>query len=494
MIFKNKNFIFIFLSVLSIIIFGFIAYGNSISGNFVWDDDFLVKENSFIKELNFDNIKKIFTTNLGAGAGRIFQPYRPIQILTFAVDYSIGYLNVEGYHLTNILLHILMALAIYWLINILFSDKFISLFTGIFYVVHPIHTEAVAYISGRADSLSGLFIILCVIFYVKYCRTNDLSCYLFVLISYTLALFSREISLITPILLLLYNYTFRQKIRILNFVPLIIITVIFLFIRDAVLSRFIFKGSSLTLMQRLPGFFVALPAYIKLMILPFNLHMGYGEPLFSFLNPKAMAGAAILVFLFIWIAKARKDNNKIVFFALSWFIITLLPQSNIVSVSSYMAEHWLYLPSIGFFLIFAFFIKRLSVNKIAAACIGLFAVCLLIFYTSLTIDQNNYWKDPITFYEKTLKYVDYNPKLYVNLGSLYYDAGNYDKAIIFYRKGAELDPKSAAAYFNLGNAYSNTGETDKAVEAYRKAIELKPGHKEARNALNRLLSNAEVRP
>ena len=464
-----------------IIVLGFIVYGNSLNGKFIWDDEALVENNIYIR--NWSNIEKIFTKDIGAGAGEEFGFYRPLQMLTYMVDYSFWNLNVKGYHLTNVLLHILSALAIFWLINLFYDDWLCSLLTSLFFVVHPIHTEAVTYISGRADSLAALFILLSFIFYIKYLHTKKVFFYILVFLSYTLALLSRENSLILPLVLLLYHYSFKQRLRAKQFVPILTLALIYIIVRFTLLS---FLSSditySTTLFQRLPGFFVAITGYLRLMILPFNLHMEYGKKLFNLTHPQAILGILILISLFIYIVGQRKTKG-LIFFSLSWFLITLLPSSNLYPINAYMAEHWLYLPSIGFFLILAKSLSFLHKNKrfkILGIAITLF---LLIFYSCLTIKQNDYWQEPITFYKKTLKYAPDSSKTYNNLGVIYDDIGKKKEAIASYKKAIQTNSNYSDAYYNLGNTYSTLNKTEEAIAVYTKAIQLNPDLAEAYNSL-----------
>ena len=164
------------ISIVLIVLIGLAVYSNSLKGQFLWDDEGLIQYNPHIK--NWGYLSKIFISNLRAGAGDSTNFYRPVQVFTYLIDYSLWKLNVIGYHMTNVLLHILVALSIYWLIQILFGDRILSLLTALFFVVHPIHTEAITYISGRADPLAALFILLCFIFYKKnwhiHCLMNQI--------------------------------------------------------------------------------------------------------------------------------------------------------------------------------------------------------------------------------------------------------------------------------------------------------------------------------
>ncbi|MFC1624718.1 hypothetical protein ACFL28_05380, partial [Candidatus Omnitrophota bacterium] len=169
------------ISIALIILLGFIIYGNSLDGKFMWDDEKLIEENTYIKE--WRHIKEIFTENIGKGAGEKSNFYRPLQMLTYMIDYSLWKLDARGYHLTNIFLHILVALGIFYLVSILFKDTLLSFLASIFFVVHPIHAGPTNYISARANSLVAVFMLLTLIFYIKALDTKKLSLYLGMLLT-----------------------------------------------------------------------------------------------------------------------------------------------------------------------------------------------------------------------------------------------------------------------------------------------------------------------
>ena len=104
------------------ILFGFFLYGNSTQGKFVWDDSFLVSNNPHIMSLT--KIPQLFTEDVGAGVNRQYNFYRPLQMLSFALDYFFWKDNVFGFHLTNIFIHVLVAISIFFLVRILFTDIF----------------------------------------------------------------------------------------------------------------------------------------------------------------------------------------------------------------------------------------------------------------------------------------------------------------------------------------------------------------------------------
>lgn len=463
----------IYLSIALIIVLGSIVYSNSVNGKFIWDDQYLVKDNPYIK--NWINIVKIFTVNMGSATTDMSISYRPLQTFTFMIDYSLWELNTKGYHLMNILLHILVALAFWWLTNILFKDKLLSLFAGVLFIVHPIHTEAIAYISGRSDPLATLFILLCLIFYIKYLDLNSKSTYTLMILSCALSLLSKESSLVIPILLLVYHFTFKRRIKFNTFAPLLCIALLYFVLRFRVLKSMpIFISSFDIAFNNLPGFFVATLNYIRLLFLPFNLHMEYGNEFFQFSDYRVITGMFITLSLLIYAFKLR-NRNQILTFSVLWFFLALLPVSNIFApLTFYMSEHYLYLPSMGFFIIIAYglsYIYKIRKNRVFAISI---VMSLLIVSSYATLKQNNYWQDPISFYEKTLKYAPNSLRINNNLGFTYNELREYQKAIKPLKKVIEIDPNYIPAYINLGNTYFNIGKIEEAISLYNKAIKINP--------------------
>ncbi|MFH1772558.1 MAG: hypothetical protein ABH872_07045 [Candidatus Omnitrophota bacterium] len=235
---------------------GFIAYGNSLNGEFIWDDDILIEDNILIRDIS--HIPDIFTKiNISASTGKTFHFYRPLQILTYMFDYHIWKFNPLGYHLTNISLHILTALSLYLFVLILLKDKAVSLTASILFLIHPVHTEAVAYIAGRADPLSALFLSLCLGMYLKYFETNKLSFFVISLFSYALALISRENTIVIPFLILVYHFCFRKKINWLRFGFYAGISAAYIILRMTRLSHLLaasYGSGATTVIERIPRF------------------------------------------------------------------------------------------------------------------------------------------------------------------------------------------------------------------------------------------------
>ncbi|MFC1658842.1 hypothetical protein ACFL1D_05615, partial [Candidatus Omnitrophota bacterium] len=253
-------------SIILILSLGFLIYSNSLDGQFLLDDNKLVKNNASIKSWN--RLSERLVRDIDPRRAR---QYRPVPLFTYALDYSLWKLDTRGYHLTNILVHVLTALALYWLVNILFKNNFLSLLTALFFLVHPVHTEAVCYISGRADLLVSLFMLLSIILYIKLLDARNPVFYLLMLAGCVLAVFSKENSLILPGLLLIYHYAFRKKVKFSAFIPALIITFIYTILR-LIFSKSGSLGavSQSTPIDRIPSFFFAITNYIRLLFLPLN--------------------------------------------------------------------------------------------------------------------------------------------------------------------------------------------------------------------------------
>ena len=455
---KFKSAIFIIL----IIILGFTIYFNSLGGDFIWDDFNLIKGNIYIR--NWSGLSQVFTKSICAGIGESSTFYRPLQMATYIADYALWKLDPRGYHLTNILLHLLAALALYWFVKALFNNGILALFSSLLFISHPVQVEAVAYISGRADLLVTIFILISFLSYLKFLQTKKIAAWMMMFCSFIFALLSKENALIFPALLLIYHYAFQKELKIKQFLPLVGVSGIYIGLRLIFMNTVFYDTPvETTFIQRLPGFFAALTDYSRILFLPFNLHMEYGGRLFSFLAPKVILGFCIILFLLVCVLRSR-NSNRLVFFSLFWFVIALLPFSNFYPINSYMAEHWLYLPAIGFFIILGnLFTSLYAKENSRFMALGLL-ICLLSAWSYLTIKQNAYWRSELSFYKRTLEYAPRSGRIYYNLGNLFCDAKDEPQGIQMYLKAIQIDPRYAEAYINLGRAYISLGKNEEGIK------------------------------
>jgi tetratricopeptide (TPR) repeat protein len=474
------------VAIAGIIVAGIVVYANALTGEFVLDDHHLVEDNVYIK--SYSHMTRFFTEDIGAGAASRFRYYRPLQMVTYAIDYSLWKLNPIGYHVSNVLFHIATACCLFWLLALLFHDKVLSLIASVVYVVHPVHTEAVAYISGRADVLAALFMIMALIAYVRHHASGRRSAYCLMLASYVCALLSKESSLVLPFVFVLYHYTFNIKFKRTQFLPVVLVTTLYGLVRLTVLRSMLPAAAhTSTFVERLPGFFVAIASYLRLLLIPHNLHMEYGDILFSMAHPLALVGLLASGGLLFYAFKKR-GSDKIVFFSIVWFFITIAAVSNVYPVGAYMAEHWLYIPSIGLFLLLARGLRyALTIGHLRRRVV--FAViALVLIYAALSMSQNRYWRSDVAFSEATLESAPDSVLALNALGISYRREGKTDEAIAAYKKALVVDPHYVESYINLGFLYYKQGAREKAIALYRKAIEKNPGYAEPYNNLGIIYS------
>ncbi|MEI8175675.1 MAG: tetratricopeptide repeat protein [Candidatus Omnitrophota bacterium] len=449
---------------------GIAVYANSVRGGFIWDDEVFVHYNRYIT--SWVNLPKIFTEDMGAGGGGYYGFFRPLQMVTYMVDYTLWGLDPRAYHLLNILLHCLTGIALYFFSKMLFRRRSIAFFAGILFTIHPIQTEAVSYISGRGDPLVVFFMLLAFIFYLRQLRGSFLN-YILMMLCCALALLSKESSLILPVLLLTYHYLFKEKVRLRGLLSIAVLDMVYVAVRRFCCASVMPSISVEAMWGRVPGFFVALSSYARLLVAPLGLHMEYVGKRFGFADWRVLAGigiAATLVIVFF-----RKRNDRLISFSIAWFCCSLAPVSNIYPpLAFFMAEHYLYLPSIGFFLAGAGGIDLLCREK----KYRIFGVGILAFMCGacclLTIRQNGYWRDQVTFYTRTLKYAPESTRMYNNLGNIYLQKGKTAEAVAILKKGALIDPPDAFLYNTLGQAYMNNNEPAEAARAFMRAVEINP--------------------
>lgn len=477
-------------AILAIILLGCLVYVNALKCDFVWDDETMIKNNPYIK--SWSNALTVPFRDIEGQAGSRTIFYRPVQVFSYIADYSIWKLNPAGYHLTNIVIHILTVLALYWFIGSVFSSGILAFFTCALFLVHPVHTEVVTYIAGRAESFSLLFMLLCFIFYIKQLGTAAEKPLLkaAAITSLALALLSQESSIVLPVLILIYHYAFEKKIRQEKYLQLLAVLIFYMAVR-----LFVFRDSAVPahaasgLLERAPGFFIAITNYLAILLLPFGLHMEYGLRLFTMAEPRAIVGLSLIAVGLVY-AVAKRKEDPVASFGILWFFVSILPLSNLYPINAYMAEHWLYVPSVGLFLIAGDRLRLMYESKRFKTTAFALLTVAVVFYSFLTIRQNNYWNDPITFFSRTLQYAPESARVNYNLGLMYYRAGRLEDAAESYRRAIALKPGYAYAYANLGVIYKETGRMDKAIVLFKKAIQNEP---KMANAYENLCSIYAVR-
>ncbi|MBU1062056.1 MAG: tetratricopeptide repeat protein [Candidatus Omnitrophica bacterium] len=501
-----------FIPLILLILISIIVFSNTFKNPFVWDEEELIVDNRYtksLKDIPFLFNPKYWNYYYPGSKGQ----YRPVSLASFTLDYLIWNLRPFGYHLTNLLLHILNVILIYLIIfrlvrppekeGVLLDLPFLA---ALFFAVHPVHTESIAWIKNRFDLLSLLFLLLSFLFFIKYVSKEKvlrgrIILYFASQISFVLALFSKETAITLPLVLILYAIYFLPKkeykgalVGIGSYFGIIFFYLAFKLkgLISVLSDESIIK---LGIHYHILAVIKTMGYYMKLLILPINLNIEHflSVPK-SFFEIGVVLSSLMLLVLAIMVIRGLK-YSRMVSFGILWFFITLLPASNIIFLYARpIAEQRLYIPSLGFCIILAMGIRaipflesRFFSRKILKNLAVLFTIAIFIFYSTIAINRNFDWRKPLTLWTKAVSLSPNNARTHNNLGAAYYNIGQYQEAIASYKKAIEIDPKYAMAYNNLGAAYRDIGENEMAIDAFKKAIELMPGYAEAYSNLGVVL-------
>lgn len=462
----------IILAVLGIMIAAFAVYANSFGNEFVFDDVSQIADNTVIR--SFANLPAVFTRHLTYFSDEHQKEgkfYRPLQTLTLMTDYLLWGKEPLGYHITNTILHLLVGVLLLFFLVLITGNVALSFLVALLYVVHPVHTEAVTYMSGRADSLCAIFLLLMCLFQEKYrkalTRVSKVFYYTLIMSSFLMALLSKELAVIFPFLLMLCEYCLRDEgaysplkpRRALFYLPLFAIMGVWFIVKNAVVATETMVTHPASLATRLVTVPRLIMDYARLSFLPTGLHMEYKLPFpRSIFQSGYFEGLIFIVFFigvfyYAWREGRRDRDYRIIFFGLAWFFVGLLPYLNIVfQLNAPFAEHWLYISEMGFILAVVSLCFYYARNNAWAKRVVL-AGCVIAAaaYSIMTVRQNLVWKDPMTFYTYTIKYAPYSSTTYNNLAVEYIERGDLLYAEELLEKALALDPDYGLAKENLSN-------------------------------------------
>jgi len=486
-----------YFHALIILVAGFIAYSSSINGVLFWDDELTVTNNVFIKApLTF--LKEIFTTSYHSGSGDNISFYRPITTLSFALNYRLFGLNPISYHFTNVALHITNAILLLYLLYKVSNNSIVSFLSALLFVIHPINSEAVNYVSNRTDLLMFLFFLISFHYYIKFSKTGRSLYGVVSMALYVFSFLSKETGIVLPLFLLAYEYLYeKKKENYLAISGFIFVGIAYAILRMTILNflnlDYLTEGAqvipySYNVLFRSLVFLKGFITYLRLLVLPINLHMEYVMPC---VNSTADISVWILLVLtvgsFVFLFKLGMKNRNITFGAL-WVIAGLLPISGIiVPNNNVLSEHYLYLSFAGFFLLFSILVLVLyaKVHGLMKKCMIIIGVFLIVILTVLTIRRNEDWKNPLQMYLEITEINKNSFRAFNNAGVEYLHMGNIELAEKYLNESLEIYPAYAEALNNMGVVYNRKGDLKMAEAYFLKSIESKPDYVKVRNNLAR---------
>lgn len=480
-----------------IILASIIAYSNTLFSDFVWDDTALITSNPYIKSLKF--LPKFFIQDIWNIGPQTMSSgyYRPLLAASFMLDYFIWHARPFGYHLTNLIFHSLVSILVFLLVEILFKDRLISFSSALLFSVHPIHTEAVSFISGRVDIICLALFLVSLILVFKYISNKKIIFYLCSLFSFFMSLLIKEMAVTLPLIVIFIDYLIFAKRKIKNVFRNFLRLHMGFFIVLAVyfVMRYFFVGWSFIKLKTLHSSnfisgtstywrlftVIKIPfLYIRLLFFPYGLKADYIFPPANHLFELPVVLGIITLFLLLFIALKNRKNNPILTFSITWFFVTALPVSNIVPSGNIFAERFMYTPSVGFSIAIGFLLSWLIKKKPKMRYLNwqhsLFFIFFLLIVSlgRVTFERNKVWKNNFTLWYETVKATPNSARAHLNLGNVYYKANLLDKAIEENRIALTLYPDSYYVFNNVGNIYLKKGLVDEAIKAYKIAIDIAP--------------------
>jgi len=503
------------LFLLLIGVAGILSYSNTFAVPFQWDGEIFIKDNPIIKDFGY------FLEPAQAKGSEFYGALksRYVGYLTFALNYKIGGLDVTGFHIFNIAIHILNAFLVYALVLLTFRTPFlkesglsepagyIALFSSLLFVAHPIQTEAVTYIFQRLASVVAFFYLLSLTAYIKSRQTAGFTAFGFYavsLVAAVLAMKTKENAFTLPIIIALYEFLFFTgpvAKRLLRLLPLLL-TLCIIPLALASINKpagEVISGvapatrgyEGLSRGDYLLSQFRVIVTYLRLLILPVNQNLDYDYPVFRslfepavFLSFLLLLSIVLLALSLLYRSLSKERGLRFIAFGIFWFFITISVESSLVPIPVLLDEYRLYLPSAGaFFAVTAgsylLLGERNDRKKIFFA--GILVLVAILALT--TYKRNGVWQTKITLWEDVVKK---SPSLVYsrnNLGVAYMEADRLEEAVRQFQAALVIKPDHETAYNNLGLIYSRQGQLDKAEYAFRRAITIKPDYAKALNNL-----------
>jgi tetratricopeptide (TPR) repeat protein len=490
-----------------------LAFGNTLFHQFVYDDVSTVVNNTFITSV--ENLPKLFTHEYFLE--NIELSYRPVVTLSYFWDFFMWQKSPTGFHLTNVLLHLLNAVLVFVLLRRFFGASLVSLYGALVFSLHPVTTETVNLVSYREDLLATLFFLGALISYMK-ARRAERHWQKWAVLSFIcapLAYFSKEsAAALVPVLLLLEIAT-PKKPPPEDHVSPMHKTVASLARRATLLAAHaaLFAGYLLvrfvlmtnpdagrtamfapTLLLTGANFLRFFAYYCYLLIYPVRLCADYHFVPILLLRHPVIIASAVFLLLYVTIAVIARWRAPLAFFCLGWILLTLLPVSNLVPLRNPVAERYLYLPLIGFALLLAWIVNRLlqgaaapsTWHALARRLIAIICLAQILAYFTLTVWRNTVWGNEEVLWGTTLACEPRSATALNNLGLIYVRRGDLARARTVLEHAQQIDPSDAKVWNNLGVLYAQSGNPAAALQSFQIALGLNPRSASAHYNLARL--------
>jgi Tfp pilus assembly protein PilF len=523
---RQKLIVYIILTVVTLAVFWQVNHYAFVN----FDDQVYVTENTHIQSgITLDGFYWAFST-------KYFGLWNPLVWLSLMFDYQLHGLNAGGYHLTNLILHVMSALLLFWLFNRMTGTIWRSAFVATLFALHPLHVESVAWIAERKDVLSAFFWMLTLCLYVYYTEKPVIRRYLLVLLCFACALMSKPMVITLPVVMILLDYwplnrLHSRKIvtnmpevlpvsinqgkkknklkkealkkntsptpvlkvsepRIAGIIPLwqiwektpfFILSVVVVIITLYSSEKPSEKLFSFPLVSRIANAPVAFVTYLEKIFWPYDMAVFY--PFSDKLPVWQVLGAILIIFIISFVVILMVKRLPYLFVGWLWYSIILLPVIGIIQIGRYayaMADRYTYLPSIGIAVMLSwgipYLIKSEKIRKNILFPVGIMFLSIMAI---LSWKQCIYWKNSAALFSHALQVTKDNAVAYNNLGTALFAEGKIKEAIDHYNETIRLQPDYSEAYNNRGIAYAKSGKYQPAIKDFNEAISLQADYASA---------------
>ena len=508
----------VLLAVFVVVVMTAFAYSPSVTNGFTnWDDNHMVTENGMIRSISLYNLGHIF-------ASMHYGHYHPLVVISYALEFHFYRLEPWIYHLTNLILHSLNALLVFWFIRALRGGIGVPLFAALLFGVHPLHVESVAWVTERKDMLYSFFYLFALIAYVYYVRSDQKKFFVYAVVAFLCALLSKAMAVTLPLALVLVDFLLNRKFTKeawIEKVPLFALSflfgVIMLYATYPVKSAVV--GATFGFDNILIAFH-GLIFYPWKFLAPFHLSSLYPYPgRLGDSLPIEFTISLVVVLIALVLVVLSLKKTRVIFSWVTFYVVTVAPVIQLTRVGGVIAaDRFVYIPLLGLIMLtveaFAWLLrnKPAKVPYVREFVIGL-AAMVVIALSLLTRERTGVWKDSLALWNDVLKQYtglavgynnrglafadqmkfreaidDYNAglalesddwRLLYNRANALRELGAYPQAVAEYGRALSQLPTNADIYYYRGLTYQNLGKKDEAIDDYTQAIKLNPARIEA---------------
>lgn len=444
-----------------------------------WDDQSYVLRNADIQAFSMENIGKIFSNFYVSN-------YQPLTMLVLMIEFAFFKLDPGGFHGVNLLIHLINVFLVYRLVSRWTNSNFVVWIVAGLFALHPTRVESIAWISELKDVLYTAFFILALDYYTRYVKEGLMKKHFWMaLLMFLLSCLSKSMAITLPVVLIAVDYWLGREFKRpvwMEKVPFLALSILFGILAiytqsDKAMDIALKTGPVDRIFLAIYGVFM----YLSKLVLPVGLSGIHYYPLESDGSlPMIVYMSPIILGVIAYLVYRWKPGRKEVIFGAAFFLISigivlqLLPFGRAI-----IAERYTYVPYIGLFLILAFLAEHIRSGKLLPSLkssIEYIAVGVLLVLAIMTYNRTDVWKDSIAFYSDIIEKYPEAAHAHWQLGNVYKDYQQGDKAVESYNNTIALDSNYAMAYFNRGVVRADNKLFREAIEDYNRTIELRPDY------------------